>query len=66
MNIRTRFALVTSGIVLVLSIVLSAGAYGIATRQLRGQVDDSLASRATRILVMLERPGARPDSIMNR
>ena len=66
MNIRTRFALVTSGIVLVLSIVLSAGAYGIATRQLRGQVDDSLASRATRILAMLEQPGARPDSIMNR
>lgn len=66
MNLRTRFALVTAGIVLVLSIVLSAGAYGIATRQLRGQIDDSLASRATRILAMLERPGARPDSIMNR
>lgn len=66
MNLRSRFALVTAGIVLVLSVVLSAGAYGIATRQLRAQIDDSLASRATRILAMLERPGARPDSIMNR
>ena len=66
MNLRTRFALITAGTVLVLSIALSAGAYGIASRQLQTQIDDSLQGRARRIVRMLERPDFFPGDILGR
>lgn len=66
MNLRTRFALVTAAMVLALSVVLSAGAYGIASRQLQNQIDDSLRGRANRIARMLDRPDFFPGDILGR
>lgn len=66
MNLRTRFALITAGTVLVLSIALSVGAYGIASRQLQTQIDDSLRGRAQRIVRMLDRPDFFPGDILGR
>lgn len=66
MTLRTRFALVTAAMVLALSVVLSAGAYGIASRQLQSRIDDSLRARADRIARMLDRPGFSPDEVLGR
>lgn len=66
MNLRTRFALITAGMVLALSVVLSAGAYGIASRQLQSRIDDSLRTRATRITQMLGRPDFFPGDVLGR
>lgn len=66
MTLRTRFALITAGTVLVLSVALSIGAYGIASRQLQTQIDDSLRGRAQRIVRMLDRPDFFPGDILGR
>lgn len=59
MNLRTRFALITGGIVLVLATVMSFGAYSIASNQLETQVQSSLENRAARILSIASRDGFR-------
>ncbi len=57
MNLRTRFALITGGLVLVLATAMSYGAYSIASQQLEKQVQTSLNQRASRILDIVSRPG---------
>lgn len=52
MNLRTRFAILTSALVLVVTASMSLGAYTIASNQLERQVDTSLNQRATRILAI--------------
>lgn len=59
MNLRTRFAIITGGIVLVLATVMSIGAYSIASNQLENQVKSSLEQRATRILSIASQDGFR-------
>ena len=66
MNIRGRFALVTAVMVLLLSVALSIGAYGIASRQLQNQIDRSLKDRAGRMISLLARPGFSPNDVMDR
>ena len=53
MNLRTRFAILTSALVLVVTMAMSLGAYTIASNQLERQVDTSLNQRATRILAIV-------------
>ena len=50
MNLRTRFALISGGLVFVLATAMSIGAFRIATSQLEHQVETSLNQRASRIL----------------
>lgn len=57
MNLRTRFAVITGGLVLVLATAMSYGAYRIAAQQLENQVQTSLNQRASRILDIVSRPG---------
>ena len=56
MNLRTRFAILTSALVLVVTASMSLGAYTIASNQLERQVDTSLNQRATRILAIVANP----------
>jgi len=56
MNLRTRFAILTSALVLVVTMAMSLGAYTIASYQLERQVDTSLNQRATRILAIVADP----------
>ena len=57
MNLRTRFALITSSIVFVLATAMSFGAYSIASNQLENQVQSSLNQRASRILTIASQDG---------
>ena len=57
MNLRYRFAIVTSVLVLALTVSMSLGAYTIASGQLERQVDTSLNQRATRIIEIVARRG---------
>lgn len=57
MNLRYRFAIVTSVLVLALTVSMSFGAYTIASGQLERQVDTSLNQRATRIIEIVARRG---------
>jgi len=56
MNLRTRFAILTSALVLVVTMAMSLGGYTIASNQLERQVDTSLNQRATRILAIVADP----------
>lgn len=56
MNLRTRFALITGGLALVLATTMSYGAYSIASNQLENQVETSLNQRASRIVAIVARP----------
>ena len=66
MNLRTRFALATSAIVLVIAAVIGGGAYGIASTQLQNEIDSGLESRAARLVDLLARPAFRPGEIFGR
>ena len=55
MNLRTRFAMVTGVIVLVVVALVGFGAYAAAANQLYGQVDDSLNTRVNQIADALQR-----------
>lgn len=66
MNLRSRFALITAVMVLLLSVALSLGAYGIASRQLQKEIDQSLRIRAGRMISLIARPDFRPNDVMNR
>ncbi len=66
MNLRTRFALVTSAIVLVIAAVVGGGAYGIASSRLHDEIDSGLRSRAARLVDLLARPAFRPGEIFGR
>ena len=66
MNIRTRFALITSTIVLAIAVAVGLGAYGIASSQLHDQIDESLQSRAVRLAELLDAPTFRPGEVFGR
>lgn len=66
MNLRTRFALATSAIVLVIAAVVGGGAYGIASSRLQHEIDSGLESRAARLVDLLARPAFRPGEIFGR
>lgn len=55
MTLRTRFAMVTGVIVLVVVALVGFGAYAAAANQLYGQVDDSLDTRVNQIADALQR-----------
>lgn len=57
MNLRTRFAIITGSLVLVVATAMSYGAYRIAANQLENQVQTSLNQRASRILDIVSHPG---------
>lgn len=56
MNLRTRFAIISGALVLVIATAMSVGAYRIASDQLEKQVRTSLNQRATRILRIVADP----------
>jgi two-component system, OmpR family, sensor histidine kinase MprB len=56
MNLRTRFVLISGGLMFVLATGMSIGAYRIASNQLQHQVETSLDQRASRILQIMSRP----------
>lgn len=56
MNLRTRFVLISAGLMFVLATCMSIGAYRIASSQLENQVNSSLDQRASRILVIMSQP----------
>lgn len=66
MSLRTRFALVTSALVLAVTAMMSIGAYTIASNQLTDQVDTSLNQRATRILEIVDNPRFRWEEAFGR
>lgn len=66
MNLRTRFALITAGVVLAIAAAIGFGAYRIASTQLRSEIDNGLESRAARLVQMLERPQMRPGDFFGR
>jgi two-component system sensor histidine kinase MprB len=66
MNLRTRFAIITGSIVLVLATAMSYGAYRIASQQLENQVQTSLNQRVSRILDIISRPGISWDQAFGR
>ena len=56
MNLRTRFVLISAGLMFVLATCMGIGAYRIASSQLENQVNSSLDQRASRILVIMSQP----------
>ena len=56
MNLRTRFVLISGGLMFLLATGMSIGAYRIASNQLQHQVETSLDQRASRILQIMSRP----------
>lgn len=56
MNLRTRFAVITGSLVLVIATAMSIGANRIASDQLEKQVRTSLNQRASRILHIVDNP----------
>lgn len=56
MNLRTRFAIITGSLVLVIATAMSIGAHKIASDQLEKQVRTSLNQRASRILRIVADP----------
>lgn len=56
MNLRTRFVVITAGLVFVVATAMSFGAYGIATSQLSQRVNDSLNNRIDLILNIVADP----------
>jgi len=57
MTIRSRFAIITGALALVLAIVVSLSGFLIATNQLQNQLDRSLNVRASRILSVVGQQG---------
>ena len=66
MTLRTRFALVTAGVVLAIAASIGFGAYRIAATQLHSEIDKGLESRAARLVEMLGRPQMRPGDFFGR
>lgn len=66
MTLRTRFALITAGVVLAIAAAIGFGAYRIAATQLHSEIDKGLESRAARLVEMLNRPQMRPGDFFGR
>ena len=56
MSLRTRYITVTAGLVFLVALAISLGAYTIATNQLENQVTQSLNQRAVEVLRAFENP----------
>lgn len=56
MSLRTRYIWVTAGLVFLVALAMSVGAYRIATDQLEGQVTDALEDRSIEVLTVLASP----------
>jgi len=56
MSLRTRFAVITAGMVFVLATSLSIGAFTIASAQMQKPIDRSLRQRAVRLVQLVDRP----------
>ena len=67
MTLRTRFALLTGSVVLLVVVAVGTGAYMVATRQLRNEVDKTLNARVQLIAEGLTRPNQQmPGQRRNR
>jgi two-component system sensor histidine kinase MprB len=56
MSLRTRYITVTAGLVFLVALAISVGAYSIATNQLEKQVTQSLNNRASQVLKAFDNP----------
>jgi two-component system sensor histidine kinase MprB len=56
MSLRTRYITVTAGLVFLVALAISVGAYSIATNQLENQVTQSLNNRASQVLKVFDNP----------
>lgn len=66
MSLRTRYITVTAGLVFLVALAISVGAYSIATNQLENQVTQSLNNRATQVLKAFDNPRFNFDDVFGR
>ena len=66
MNLRTRFAVITAGLVFVLSVSLGLGAFTIASSQMQNQIDQSLQIRAVRLIQIIANPDSDVGNMFDR
>lgn len=66
MSLRTRYITVTAGLVFLVALAISVGAYSIATNQLENQVTQSLDNRAAQVLRVFDNPRFNFDDVFGR
>ena len=66
MSLRTRYITVTAGLVFLVALAISVGAYSIATNQLENQVTQSLNNRASQVLRVFDNPRFNFDDVFGR
>lgn len=66
MSLRTRYITVTAGLVFLVALAISVGAYSIATNQLENQVTQSLNNRASQVLKAFDNPRFNFDDVFGR
>jgi two-component system sensor histidine kinase MprB len=66
MSLRTRYITVTAGLVFLVALAISVGAYSIATNQLESQVTQSLNNRAAQVLRVFDNPRFNFDDVFER
>jgi two-component system sensor histidine kinase MprB len=66
MSLRTRYISVTAGLVFLVALAISVGAYSIATNQLENQVTESLNNRASQVLKAFDNPRFNFDDVFGR
>lgn len=66
MSLRTRYISVTAGLVFLVALAISIGAYTIATNQLENQVTESLNRRAVQVLKAFDNPRFSIDDAFGR
>ena len=66
MSLRTRYITVTAGLVFLVALAISIGAYTIASNQLENQVTESLNRRAVQVLQAFENPRFNIDDAFGR
>ena len=66
MSLRTRYITVTAGLVFLVALAISVGAYSIATNQLENQVTQSLNNRASQVLKAFDNPRFNFNDVFGR
>lgn len=66
MSLRTRYITVTAGLVFLVALAISIGAYTIASNQLENQVTESLNRRAVQVLQAFDNPRFNIDDAFGR
>jgi two-component system sensor histidine kinase MprB len=66
MSLRTRYIWVTAGLVFLVALAISVGAYSIASHQLENQVTQSLNNRAAQVLKAFDNPRFSFDDVFGR